>query len=479
MMLDAIIHWLAVAIVHGFIYFVLFSVGIQNFVYALQLAKSIYTRHTEAMAQSNTVELWHRHAQSALAVSIIAPAFNEELTIGESIRALLTVNYPKFEVVVVNDGSPDNTLKTLIDTFGLDRINRHPDVVLSHSAIRGVYCSPNIPNLTVVDKVNGRKADAVNVGIGFARHPLMCVIDADSIIEADGMLRATEPFLNDDGSLVAVGGHIRLTNGCDVGGGQVHSVGMPSGWIERFQIVEYLRAFIVSRVASSRWNMLMLISGAFGVFRRDAVIEAGGYRHDTVGEDLELVVRLQRNAYERGRKVRVGYVPDALCWTEAPMTYVGLRNQRTRWQQGALETLERHRHMIFNHVYGRVGMIAMPLMVIEDVLGPCAELTGYVMFPVLYAVGISPLSVLLAFYALSLLFGTMLSLATLAHEELQYRPTHRVRDVAMLVLCALMENFGYRQVCAWFRLRGIYKRVMGNTSWAAVPRVGFAKKARA
>ncbi|MDE2340564.1 MAG: glycosyltransferase family 2 protein, partial [Alphaproteobacteria bacterium] len=337
----------------------------------------------------------------------------------------------------------------------------------------------NIPNLTVVDKVNGRKADAVNVGIGFARHPLMCVIDADSIIEADGMLRATEPFLNDDGSLVAVGGHIRLTNGCDVGKGQVHSVGMPDGWIPRFQILEYLRAFIVSRVAASRWGMLMLISGAFGVFKRDAVIEAGGYRHDTVGEDLELVVRLQREAYERGRRVRVGYVPDALCWTEAPITFAGLRNQRTRWQQGALETLERHKIMLFNPTYGRIGMLAMPLMLIEDVLGPTAELTGYIMMPTFYFIGISPLSVLVAFYALSLLFGTLLSLCTLAHEELQYRAAHRVKDIAILVMCSLLENFGYRQSCAWFRLRGIYKRVRGNTTWAAVPRVGFAKKAGA
>lgn len=449
---------------------------VQNSAYLVQLIQSIRTRFKEPMGKGSKLDIWARHAQYSVPVSIIAPAFNEELTIDESIRALLSVNYPVFEVIVVNDGSSDRTLQKLIKSFSMNKSNRSPVAALTHNPVHGVYTSSVHPRLLVIDKVNGRKADAVNAGITYARHPLICVTDADSIIEADGMLRITEPFLTDNGDLVAVGGSIRITNGCDVQGGRVLDVVLPKNWFARFQILEYLRAFIVARVATSQWSMMMLISGAFGVFKRTAVIEAGGFRHDTVGEDLEFVVRLQRTAIEAGRKCRVAYVPDAICWTEAPSTFAGLKGQRARWEQGALETLQRHRTMIFNPRYGRIGMVAMPLMVLEDICVPVAELLGYVLFPMFLWLGITSPGTFIAFLAFSFLFGTMMSLSALAHEEFQFRKADRVRDLATLTLCAFLENFGYRQANFAFRILGMWKRYKGDTAWAIVPRVGFAKK---
>ena len=460
-------------IAFGILFVAMIVILIQNSVYLAQLMKSIQTRRREPLRVGSKLDMWARQGRAAIPVSVIAPAFNEELTIVESVRALLSLNYPEFEVIVINDGSPDSTLETLIQNFGLVPSDRKGIAAIAHNPLRGVYTTPDHPNLLVLDKENGRKADAVNAGLNFASMPLICVIDADSLIEADGLLRTTEPFLFDDGDLVAVGGTIRITNGCGIGGGMVNRVGMPKNWLVRIQMLEYLRAFLIARVAASRWSMLMLISGAFGVFKRTAVIEAGGYRHDTVGEDLELVVRLHRHGYETGRPCRVEFVPDALCWTEAPETIAGLRNQRARWQQGALETLSNHRKMIFNRRYGKIGMIGMPLIFVEDVLGPIAELVSYAMLPVLLIMGWAEPALVAGFFCVSLLFGTALGLGAIAHEELQMRRTGSLRDFAILGLCAFVENFGYRQMCAWFRIVGISKFFKNDTKWAAVPRVGF------
>jgi cellulose synthase/poly-beta-1,6-N-acetylglucosamine synthase-like glycosyltransferase len=410
-----------------------------------------------------------------LPVSVIAPAFNEELTIVESVKALLSLEYPHHEVIVVNDGSKDETVKALVEGFDLELCEREQIAVLQHTKIVATYRSLRFPNLLDVDKENGRKADAVNAGIGFARTPLVCVIDADSIIEPDGLLRAAEPFMHDDGRLVAVGGTIRVANGCDIEGGSLRKIAVTRDWVPRFQIVEYLRAFLTARVANASIDTLLLISGAFGMFRRSVLLEVGGYRHDTVGEDLELVVRLHRYMREQGREYSVRFVPDIVCWTEARVNLAGLRSQRSRWQQGALETLVAHRRMILNPRYGRIGLIGMPQLVLEDIIGPLAELLGYFVIPAGAVLGVLDPPVAAAFLCLTVLFGTALSFGTLALEEMQLRRAPTARDLARIGAAALMENFGFRQVNLVFRLRGIRSFLRKDTAWEAVPRVGFSK----
>jgi cellulose synthase/poly-beta-1,6-N-acetylglucosamine synthase-like glycosyltransferase len=461
------------AVITVLAWFCLAVVVIRNLAQVVQLGIAAWVFARRIRPASNSVDLWSRYEDLVPPVTVIAPAFNEELSIIDIVKALLALHYPDHEVIVVNDGTKDATLQRLIDGFDMYPVEREQMAALQFTRVLGVYGSKTHPNLLVVDKENGRKADAANAGIGFAATPLICVIDADSIIEPDGLLRAVEPFMNDDGSLVAVGGAIRIANGCHVRSGNIERIGLSPRWLPRFQVVEYLRAFLTARVAYAHLNMLMLISGAFGIFKRSVVVEVGGYRHDTVGEDLELVTRIHRHMREQERPYRIDFVPEIVCWTEAPETAQGLRNQRARWQQGALEVLIAHRKMIGNPRYGRAGTIAMPLIVLEDVIGPVVELIGYVVIPVGGALGIVSPATTLAFLALTFVFGTGLGVATLALEELQLRRTPSAADLARLVLAAVLENFGYRQSIFIYRLYGIWRHWRKDTSWAAVPRVGF------
>lgn len=449
----------------------------QNLVYVVQLVATLRERMAKPICVGTERDLWQLQARQSLPVSIIAPAFNEELTIIDSVRSLLAVNYPQIEVIVVNDESKDDTLGTLIREFNLVPRERNMLAKLDHKPIKRVFASVDHPNLVVVDKLNGRKADAANAGIALARHPLLCIIDADSLIDVDAMLRASQPFLADDDSVIAVGGTIRLTNGCGIDGGRLQTVGMPRGWIARFQILEYMRAFMVARVTASRWGMLLLISGAFGLFRRDAVIEVGGFDHDSRGEDLEMCVRMHRKAYDMGRQSKVLFVPDALCWTEAPFNYKGIRNQRTRWTQGGLEVLQKHWHMMLNRKYGRVGMIGLPLVLLETALVPIAEVCGYLLAPVMYMLDADMTMFLFGMLFTHIIFGTIISLAAVSFEETQMRRHENLREVALLIASTFLENLGYRQMNAWFRLKGFRAWWKGETGWLAVERQGFGAPA--
>lgn len=451
-------------------------VSIRNLVSTLQLLLAAFVFRTRIRPAARSYDLWTRYADLALPVSVIAPCYNEELSIVDSIRALLALEYPDHEVIVVNDGSSDATLTTLIEHFDMRPVEREQLAVLQQTRIKGIYGSTRYANLLLIDKENGRKADAVNAGLGFAAAPLVCVIDADSIIEPDGLLRAAEPFMADDGRLLAVGGAIRIVNGSVVEGGHVRDIRLPRGWLPRFQILEYLRAFLTARIANAELDMLLLISGAFGMFRRAPLVEIGGYRHDTVGEDLEVVTRLHRRMREAKRPYRITFVPEIVCWTDAPATWRGLRNQRARWEQGALETITRHARMIGNPRYGRIGMVGLPLIVIEDVLGPPCELFGYLLIPLLYFMGIETGAVVLAFFSLTVLFGTALSMGTLALEEVQLRRTPRARDLAIIGLAAVVENLGYRQANLAFRIYGMWRFFRKDTRWASAGRAGFVRQ---
>ena len=448
-------------------------VAARNAISFFQLIVAGWVFATRTKPGRNAVELWQRYGDLALPISVIAPAFNEELSIVDSVKALLALEYPHHEVIVVNDGSKDDTLGALIRGFEMEPYERAQIAELQTTKIVGTYRSRRYPNLFVVDKENGRKADAANAGIGFARTPLVCVIDADSIIETDGLLRAAEPFMHDDGRLIAVGGTIRIANGCEIEGGALRKVGVDKKLVPRFQVVEYLRAFLSCRVANAHTGTLLLISGAFGMFRRDVLIEIGGYRHDTVGEDLELVVRMHRHMREQKRDYAIKFVPDIVCWTEAPVDLAGIKGQRSRWQQGALETLQRHRRMIFNPHYGRIGMIGMPQLILEDIIGPPAEIIGYLVVPAAVILGILDPMMALAFFGVTVLFGTGLSFGTLVLEEIQLRRVQSARDLYRIGEAALLENFGFRQMNLIYRLRGIRSFWRKDTKWEAVPRIGF------
>jgi cellulose synthase/poly-beta-1,6-N-acetylglucosamine synthase-like glycosyltransferase len=451
------------------------TVVLRNLVGIVQLAMAWWVAWREARPTRDAFELWQRTHAHAPRISVIAPAFNEELAIAQSVRSLLALQYPDLELIVVNDGSKDRTVEILRREFALYPVERPIERALHQTRVIACYASHSYPNLLVVDKENGRKADAANAGISYSSGELICVIDSDSVIDPEGLLRAVQPFMDSDGSVIAVGGSIRVANGCEIRDGHVLKIGTGRQWLPLFQTLEYFRAFLAGRVASAHWNMLLLISGAFGLFRRDAVVAAGGYQHDCLGEDLELLVRLQRLEREAGRRSTVAYLPEICCWTEVPATLAGVRNQRTRWQQGGLQVLSRHRRMLFNPRYGRLGMVAFPLVALEDLIGPIVELLGYGLMIAGLALGILDPVVAAVYFLLTCVLGCFMSAGVLIIEDQQLRPTGSVRDLGWLLAAAIAENFGYRQLIQYYRLRGVVHFLRGVSTWASAPRTGLGQ----
>lgn len=453
----------------------LFAIGnavLQNAIQFVQLGLAGWTLMLSAPVEQSQI-LWSRYSDVALPVSLIVPAYNEEATIVASIRSLLALQYPDFEVIVVNDGSKDDTVARLIDHFDLKPMERAYQPAIPCTPIRQMYGSHECRNLVIVDKENGGKADALNAGINIARTPLVCAIDADSILEPDSLIRATKPFVKGGRTVVAVGGTVRVVNGCTLKGGRVTEVGLSLNLVALFQTVEYLRAFLLARLAWSRIGALTLISGAFGIFRRNIVLEVGGYSRGTVGEDLELIIKVHRHLQLAGRRYTIEYIPEPVCWTEVPSSLRVLASQRSRWQRGALETFAKHKGMLCHPRHGRVGVIGLGHMLLVDVLGPPIEVAGYVLIPLLWALGMLSVDHLLAFAAMVFMFGVFLSVSALILEDLELRRYPKARHLLVLTAVAVLENFGYRQLNTVFRVMGLWQYLRGTTGWGRMKRVGF------
>ncbi len=405
-------------------------------------------------------------------ISLIAPAFNEGKTIAESVRALLGLQYPRLEVVVINDGSKDNTMAVLQDQF--DLVDVHPIFRrrLNSKPVRALYRSRIHQNLIVVDKENGGKADALNAGLNLAQEELVCAIDADTLIEPDALQRMVRPFLESD-SVVAAGATIRPVNGCSVQSGRVTKVRVPRRFLAGVQVAEYLRAFLFGRLGWNRLGGNLIISGAFGLFRREAVIEAGGYRHDTVGEDMELVVRLRRLGYEKRQPHDVVFIPDPVAWTEVPESCRVLGRQRDRWHRGLADVLWRHRGLFFNPWYGAMGLVAYPYFVLVELLAPVIEATGIVITFLLVLLQGGNGSYAILFFLVAYGYGTLLSIGTLLIEEFSFRRIDTLSDRTWLVVWCLLENLGYRQLTVFWRLRGLLNYWRGRTEWGVMERAGF------
>lgn len=405
-------------------------------------------------------------------ITLLAPAYNEEATCVESVRSLLTLDYAEYEVLVVNDGSRDATLARLTEVFGLVPAARAPTADLVTRPVRQVYRSRSHPRLWVLDKENGGKADALNAGLKYTRTPLFCAMDADSLLEREALARIVRPFLEDD-TTVAAGGVIRIANGCTVESGIVTRVGLSSNLLARIQVVEYLRSFLSGRVGWNAMNATLIISGAFGIFKRSLVVSAGGYDTTTVGEDMELVVRLHRYCRDHQIPYKIAFAADPVAWTECPETLRVLARQRERWQRGLTEVLWRHRRMLFNPRYGRIGLIAMPYFFFLEMLGPALELFGYGVFALTMFFGGAGRSYVIAFLLLAIVLGTALSIASISLEELTFRRYPRGRHLLTLILVSMIEGFGYHQLSTVWRLKGLVAAVRGKKGWGDMTRRGF------
>jgi len=417
---------------------------------------------------------WIKETPLAPPITIIAPAHNEEKSIRVAVRNLLEIDYPEFELIVVNDGSVDRTLDEMKEEFQLRLVRLVYVPEVASARVRGLYRSQVDRRLLVVDKEpGGSKADAVNAGLNGATAPYVCVVDSDSVLERDALLRIMVPVLEDPRRVVAVGGIIRVLNGSEIAGGQLRRVRLPRKSIEAIQVVEYLRAFLIGREAWAQGNMLTIISGAFGVFRTDLVRAVGGYRSASIGEDFDLVARLHRHLLDKGADYRIEFVPDPMCWTEVPSDLKSLGRQRARWQKGLLDVLWGNRNMLFRPRYGRIGFVALPYLWVFELFAPIIEIGG--IFTIVLAASLGVLS--RAFFVQFLLFGyafaTVISVGAVLQEEVTYKRYNDWQDVVRLVTYCFAEHFPYRQLHMIWRLQGLWQYFRGDVSWKPLKRQGL------
>ncbi len=405
-------------------------------------------------------------------ISVIVPAYNEENTIVESIKSLLQLEYPEYQLIVVNDGSTDGTLEKIFNHFSIRQVAFSPLYKLDSMPVKSIYMSPRYQSLVVVDKANGGKADAINAGINISKNPLITVIDADSILERDCLLKIVRPFMENE-NIIAVGGTIRVANGCDIIQGNIVKIGIAHSWLARFQTVEYLRAFLFGRNGFDVLNSVMIISGAFSCFSRDALIKVGGYRRGSIGEDMEIIVRMHEVFRIENPETKITFIPDPVCWTEAPERLKILRSQRIRWQKGTIESLRLHMKILFNAKFGALGLIAFPYYVIFEMAGPIVEISGYFVFTFAYFFNIISTPFAIAFLSVVIIYGMVLSILSVVLEELSFKKFPNIQDLFMLFAAAVFENFGYRQLITWWRFKATIEYISGKRNWGKMEKKGF------
>ena len=413
------------------------------------------------------------HSPFSKPISIVVPAHNEERTIVNSVDALLQLHYPNFEVIVVNDGSRDQTLMQLVKHFNMVRSPKAYRNSLPCEKIKGIYISTEYPNLMIVNKAQGGKADSLNAGINVSSYPLFCGIDADSILEPDAILRIIRAFVEDPHT-VAAGGTIRILNGCTLKQGYITNIGLPRSLLGKFQILEYLRSFLAGRVAYSAMDSLLIVSGAFGIFKKSAVIQVGGYKTDTIGEDMELIVRLHNQLKKQKVPYKIVFIPEPVCWTEAPETLSQLGKQRIRWQRGLLESLSGNIEMLFNPKYGFIGLVVFPFLFFVEGLSCFLEFIGVGVFVTSWFFGLVAEHLAILFVISAVILNIFLSLAAILFEEFTFRRYPSLKDVMVLWWLSVFETFLYRPLNTWWRVVGAWKFLFREQGgWEQMERQGF------
>ena len=452
-----------------FNYFCMAFTILLSIIYIVQLAISfVKVRKNNRAKQSNDYGRYVS-SENLLPISLLIPAYNEEENIVSNIKSLMKMDYPQFEIIVINDGSTDKTHERIIESFGLYKIETAIKTSIPTKEVHGIYYNIEYPNLIYVEKENGGKSDALNAGINISSYPLFACLDADSRIEPDALLKLSIEFLKNTDTIVA-GGLVRIANGFKIRDGRVSGFSMPEKMIERFQIVEYFRSFLSGRVSWGATNSMLIVSGAYGVFKKQAVIEVGGYKTNTIGEDMEIVVRLHRYMRAHRRKYKIIFCEDSVCWTQGPMSVADIRSQRRRWQIGLFDTLISHKSLFLNPRYGSVGLMAIPYNWVFELLGAVVEVLGYFIIPFSLVMGELNIFFFVVYFLLAVLLGVILSLGSLILEQYTRKSVMSAKQCLSLTLYALLENFGYRQMITLFRLEGIFKYRKLRKTWGKIKR---------
>jgi cellulose synthase/poly-beta-1,6-N-acetylglucosamine synthase-like glycosyltransferase len=464
---------LLIAAIISFNYFVGFYYGVVQVIYTalLSIAIIVILRHLRRIRYSPLNDL--RKREEMPPVSILIPARNEENVIIRSVEAALAMEYPGVEVIVINDGSTDDMLERLISRYGLRRIDPLYRDLIKTKPVKGFYFTSAIPNLLVVDKENGGKGDALNCGINVSKSPYVCSMDADSVLDRDSLIRLATPLVQSRIPVIASGGVVRVLNGSKVKDGVVTSIELPkNNSLVCLQIVEYLRGFLFGRVGLDAIHCNLILSGAFSLFQKAAVVSVGGFAINTVTEDMEIIVRMHRHFSSKKIPYLIRFVSDPICWTEVPESMRMLGRQRRRWHLGMIQTIWTHKTVLLNPRYGRIGLLSMPYNVFIEMISPVIEFLGYIVVPLSYYFGLITYDYFVLFLTLAIAYGIFLSTMGVFLEELTFRRYPKWSDLFKLLLFGVMENFGYRQINSFWRFQAFFQFLSGQMKWESVKKVG-------
>lgn len=448
------------------IFYILYLIGYSTFLFLAVVVGSstLYSDHRRNTLKNELTDDYY------VPVSIIVPAHNEEITIEATIRSLLMLNYKLYEIVVVDDGSTDSTSQAVIDAFGMSEIARPIRSRIPCQREEFVYETyrHKVP-ITLIRKRNGGKADALNMGINACNYPYFICMDADSVLQGDSLEKIVRPVLEND-NIVAVGGAVRPSNGAQIKDGKVVRYRLPKKLLACMQVMEYDRSFLAARILFDKFNGSIIISGAFGLFKKDVVIAAGGYDSTTMGEDMELVVKLHVYCRENGIPYLIKYATDAICWSQVPEKLNDLRKQRRRWHIGLMQSMVRHRTMFLNRKYGLMGFVSYLYFLLYELLSPYIELFGVFTVVLAFGVGLINVPFMIMFFLIYAVYSSVLSLTAFFARVQTIDLKLTISDVCRAVLLCFIEVSFLRFILAWVRATALIGYQKKKTSWGRIER---------
>lgn len=443
-----------------FIYAVIFFIStVYAIIYLHEFkAKKKYMNNITIKNQSNYIP-----------VSILVPAYNEQETIVDCVNSIINLNYPEYEVIIIDDGSNDKTEKNLIEAFKLIKVKRPIRKLLNCKKETTIYEGKKKIKITLVTKENGGKADALNMGINLCKYPLFVSLDADSMLDKDSISNIVIPFMEDE-KTVAVGGNIKISNQIALKCGKIDKVYTPKKFIVLFQMLEYYRVFLTTRIWFNTFNGNLIISGAFGMFKKNAVVNIGGYNSKSIGEDMDLVVKLHSFYRKNEKAYSIKYQPGAICYSQAPESLKDLRNQRKRWHMGLMQSLLSHKYIFLNPNYGLVGMFSFLYYLIYEMLSCVIEVFGICIITMSYFIGFINIEFFITFLSIYIGYSFIVSIASIILENYMFKGTLTKGAMIKLIIFSLIEGFGYRQICSIYRLTAIISYKKKQFKWEKITR---------
>ncbi len=448
------------------IFFVIYLIGYSSFLFLSVCVGSSSLYHAKRKEKMKNVLLHDYYVP----VTIVVPAYNEEITVVDTVKSLLCLEYKLFEIIVVDDGSKDKTSEEMIKAFDMHLIRRpiHKSVACQPEEFIYETTVQKVP-LTLIRKKNGGKADALNMGINAAKYPYFICMDADSVLQFDSLEKIVRPVLEDD-TVVAVGGVVRLSNNVELAYGRVKKYNLPDNIIACMQVLEYDRSFLAARILFDKLNGSLIISGAFGLFKKETVIAAGGYDHGTMGEDMELVVKLHEFCRSNAIPYAIRYATDAICWTQAPEKLTDLMKQRKRWHLGLFQTMWKHKVLMTDLKYGVVGFVSYVYFLLYELLSPFIEVFGVLTMILAFFVDLINVPFMLLFFGIYAVFGSILSMTAFLARIHTIDLKVSFQDTMKALLLCLFEITVLRFVLAFVRLTAFIGYRKKKLNWGRIER---------